>query len=256
MSLRPVLLSLGAAAAASALLGSLPSSQAQSPPACPDKGIFPEYDPLPELRALCPAPSAVPALDTDGDGIDDQLDVARGARKAALNGAAYKSSYVVLPYPGGDVPRTIGVCTDVIVRAMRNAGLDLQKEQREDIVRRPRTYPWITRPDSNIDHRRVRNLLPLFEYRFEARPVEPAVTDADPQGYGDWKPGDVVFLDTFTSRPGVEHVGIVSDRFAPERRPLIINNWTDGYHTQDMDLLSFVKPVKRFRPAPRVRDAT
>ena len=244
--------SLAALASALAALGSLPQLQADQPPGCTDSGIFSEYDTRTELRALCPGRSAGPELDTDRDGIADPLDVARGARKAALNGAAYQSSYLTLPYPGGDVPRSIGVCTDVIVRAMRNAGIDLQKEQREDIVRRPRSYPWIARPDSSIDHRRVRNLLPLFEQRFESRSALPAITDADPQGYADWKPGDIVFLDTFPDRPGVEHVGVVSERFASDHRPMIINNWTDGYHTQDMDLLSFVKPVKRFRPLPRI----
>lgn len=220
------------------------------PPACADQGIFPEYDSHADLRILCPAPGARPARDTDGDGIDDQLDTARGARKAALNADPYKSAYVTLPYPGGDIPRTMGVCTDVVVRAMRNAGIDLQKEVHEDIVRRGRAYPWVDHPDTSIDHRRVRNMIPLFEYRFEARPVQPAPSDADPSGYADWKPGDIVFLDTFPERAGIEHVGVVSDRSTPEHRPMIINNWTDGYHTQDMDLLSFVKPVKRFRPGP------
>lgn len=220
-------------------------------PACADRGIFPEYNTHAALRALCPAAGGRPSRDADGDGIDDELDVARGGRKAALNAAAYKSTYVTLPYPGGDVPRTIGVCTDVIVRAMRNAGIDLQKEQREDIVRRPRAYPWVVRPDSSIDHRRVRNLMVLFDQKFEARPAQPAPTDADPAGWADWRPGDVVFLDTFPDRPGTEHVGVVSEQFAAGRRPLIVNNWTDGTHTQDMDLLSFVKPTRRFRPLPR-----
>jgi len=256
MRSRVILPSLLALVAMAALVAAPPKLRADDggaapQPACADKGIYPEYDFHADLRILCPAAGARPAQDTDGDGIDDQLDTARGGRKAALNADPYKSAYVTLPYPGGDIPRTMGVCTDVVVRAMRNAGIDLQKEVHEDIVRRSRVYPWVDRPDTSIDHRRVRNMIPLFEFRFEARPVQPAPTDADPSGWADWKPGDIVFLDTFPDRAGIEHVGVVSDRSTPDRRPLIINNWTDGYHTQDMDLLSFVKPVKRFRPAPR-----
>jgi uncharacterized protein YijF (DUF1287 family) len=255
MRLRVIVFCLGGLTAAACLIAFAPELRAQdagaATPACADKGIFPEYDTRPELRVLCPSAGVQVVRDTDGDGIDDVLDVARGGRKAALNADPYKSAYVTLPYPGGDVPRTMGVCTDVVVRAMRNAGIDLQKLVHEDIVQRRNAYPWVDRPDSSIDHRRVRNMIPLFELRFEARSVQPLPTDTDSEGYADWRAGDIVFLDTFPTRAGIEHVGVVSDQSTSQRRPLIINNWTDGYFTQDMDLLSFVTPVKRFRPLPR-----
>jgi len=74
----------------------------------------------------------------------------------------YVSSYVRIPYPGGDVPADTGVCTDEIIRSYRAVGVDLQKEVHEDIARNFAAYPhrWHgTKPDSNIDHRRVPNLM-------------------------------------------------------------------------------------------------
>lgn len=190
----------------------------------------------------------LPPADRDDDGIPDPLDVLIGAHKTALNADRYDGRYVQIDYPGGDVPREIGVCSDVVIRALRNAGIDLQRELQEDRAREPRAYPQIRTPNPSIDHRRVKNLLPLFSRRYEAR--APALRDpADPL-----QPGDIVFLDTFPDRPGSEHVGIVSDEVGPEGLPLIINNWTDGTVTKPMDLLSFVKVTHRFRLPARLDD--
>ena len=196
------------------------------------------------------------ANDADGDGIPNQLDIVIGAEKAALNAAPYQGGYKGMSYPGGDVPRTEGVCTDVLVRAIRNAGIDLQKELHEDIQAKPSAYHMVETPDPNIDQRRVRTLLPYFERRWQARPTD---TDA----LTSWLPGDVVFMNTMgDDRP--DHVGIVSSRQGDSGLPLIINNWTNGYHTKAMDLLSFVPVTHRFRlpaddvqwsPATRLDDA-
>jgi len=187
--------------------------------------------------------------DTDGDGIPDPLDVLIGARKTALNADSYDGRYERIDYPLGDVPRNIGVCTDVVIRAVRNAGIDLQREVHEDIGRAPKAYPSVSRANANIDHRRVRSLLPYFERHFEAHSAAP--TAGDP-----YRAGDVVFMDTFRDRSGVEHVGIVSDQQNTEGVPLVINNWTDGTVTTDMDLLSSVPVTHRFRVLPRAPGAS
>jgi uncharacterized protein YijF (DUF1287 family) len=191
-------------------------------------------------RVLGPK-DAVPGGDRDDDGIPDALDVLLGAKKVALNGASYGGDYIDMGYPGGDVPRTMGVCTDVVVRALRNAGIDLQRELYEDIARAPTAYPMVKRRDPKIDQRRVRTILPWFERHFEAHGTDPRRAD-DP-----FRPGDILFMDTFPQRPGPEHMGIVSDRVGPSGLPLVVNNWTEGYHESEMDLLPSVPVTHRFR---------
>ena len=166
-----------------------------------------------------------PWVDTDADGIPDSVDILLGAKKVVLDAAPYVEHYLRLDYPGGDVPRTEGVCTDVIVRALRNMGLDLQAAVHQDATAHPEAYPGIRKLDSNIDHRRVPNLVRWFARHFERVSADALL------------PGDVVFLDTFASRPGADHVGIVSDRLGASGKPLIINAWTSGYVASEMDLL-------------------
>jgi uncharacterized protein YijF (DUF1287 family) len=186
------------------------------------------------------------ARDADGDGIPDPLDILIGAKKTVHNADAYTEGYMTMTYPMGDVPRAVGVCTDVIVRAVRNAGVDLQRELHQDILRARASYPMIkARPDPQIDQRRVATLLPYFKRHWEqhsARIDDPA----DPL-----RPGDVLFMDTFPSRSGPDHVGIVSDTIGPDGLPMVINNWTNGTVTAEMNLLTFVPVLHRFRlPAP------
>ena len=196
------------------------------------------------VRAL-PPNAAPPPGDVDADGIPDPLDVLVGARKTALNADHYDGHYERIAYPLGDVPRGMGVCTDVVIRALRNAGIDLQRDVHEDILRAPRAYPSVSRPNTSIDHRRVKSLLPYFRRHFEAHSVVPTASDP-------YRPGDIVFMDTFKNRSGAEHVGIVSDVRNPTGVPLIINNWTDGTVTTDMDLIAWGVPVThRFRALPR-----
>jgi len=183
--------------------------------------------------------------DRDDDGIPDPLDVLIGAKKAIANADAYTAEaegYLSLAYPMGDVPRTIGVCTDVIIRAVRNAGIDLQQELHDDLRRARAAYPMVKGTgDPSIDQRRVGTLLPYFQRHWErhaARLDDPA----DPL-----RPGDVLFMDTFPGRPGPDHIGIVSDRLDRQGLPLVINNWTEGTVTAEMDLLTFVPVLYRFR---------
>lgn len=180
--------------------------------------------------------------DRDGDGIPDPLDVLVGAKKTVVNQAAYTEGYVTIAYPMGDVPREMGVCTDVIIRAVRNAGLDLQRALNEDFRRARAAYPMIKgKGNPHIDQRRVATLLPYFKRHWEAHTAK-LDDPRDPL-----RPGDVVFMDTFPSRSGPDHIGIISDTIGESGLPLVINNWTNGTVTAEMDLLTFVPVLHRFR---------
>jgi uncharacterized protein YijF (DUF1287 family) len=187
--------------------------------------------------------AATPAArDRDHDGIPDALDVLMGAHKTRLNADAYTEGYVTMTYPMGDVPREMGVCTDVIVRALRNAGLDLQAAVHQDIKRAPRAYPMVKgKGSASIDHRRVKTILPWFKRNMDQRSAKLDDPD-DPL-----RPGDIVFMDTFPSKTGPDHIGIVSDRIGDDGLPVVINNWTNGTVTAEMDLLGWVPVTHRFR---------
>jgi uncharacterized protein YijF (DUF1287 family) len=143
----------------------------------------------------------------------------------------YDGSYRRIPYPGGDVPSDVGVCTDVVIRAYRAVGVDLQQRVHEDMTRAFAEYPrsWgLRRPDSNIDHRRVPNL----QAYFRRRGVGLAVT-RDPM---DYVAGDIA---TWMLPGNLPHIGIVTDRRSPDgTRPLIVHNIGNGPELEDM-LLQF-----------------
>ncbi len=137
----------------------------------------------------------------------------------------YDSAYVGLAYPGGDVPEERGVCTDVVIRALRLLDFDLQKEVHEDMKRNFAAYPkyWgLKRPDKNIDHRRVPNLQTFFKRRGWGLPVS--------RNAADYKPGDLVTCLVDDSLP---HIMIVSDRRNEEGIPLVIHNIGVGTEEED-----------------------
>ena len=148
------------------------------------------------------------------------------ARKQVGVTLAYDPAYSVLPFPNGDVPRAKGVCTDVVIRAYRDAlGIDLQALVNADMKDNFAAYPknWgLRRPDRNIDHRRVPNLA-VFWRRQRAQ----LAVSTDPDS---WRPGDV-----FTSMTGgrFPHTGIVSDRRTPAGVPLVIHNIGRGTREED-----------------------
>ncbi len=139
----------------------------------------------------------------------------------------YDASYVGIKYPGGDVPLETGVCSDVVVRAFRKADIDLQQEVHEDMKRAWPAYPrkWgADSPDTNIDHRRVLNLMTYFERHGKALPV---TTDR-----ADYMPGDVV---TWDLGGGMDHIGIVTNlALDPERHWLIVHNIGAGTRAEDV----------------------
>ena len=134
----------------------------------------------------------------------------------------YDPAYTKLDYPMGDVPPHKGVCTDVVIRALRRQGVDLQLLVHEDMRRHFSAYPqkWgLSAPDPNIDHRRVPNLAAYFQrqgYQADSR---------------DFRAGDIVTWNVGRDRP---HIGIVSDRRA-NGHPLVIHNIGRG--TQEEDIL-------------------
>src|ERR1700726_4068390 len=141
----------------------------------------------------------------------------------------YDPAYVRIPYPNGDVPSETGVCTDEIIRAYRAVGIDLQKEVHEDMLRNFSAYPnqqrWLlAHTDTNIDHRRVHNLMAFF-----ARKSESLATSAHSE---DYFAGDLV---TWDLGGNVPHIGIVVDRRGPQTgRYMLVHNIGHGPEMEDV----------------------
>lgn len=138
----------------------------------------------------------------------------------------YDPTYRVIAYPNGDVPIDKGVCTDVVIRAYRKLGIDLQKEVHEDIKINFDKYPknWgLSRPDKNIDHRRVPNLMTFFTRHGTVK----TITD-NPQ---DYHPGDIV---CWNLGGAVTHIGIVTRKKSSDgQRYLMVHNIGGGQVLED-----------------------
>lgn len=139
----------------------------------------------------------------------------------------YDPAYVTLDFPGGDLPRDRGVCTDVVIRALRDGwGIDLQLAVNRDMKADFAAYPslWgLTHPDRNIDHRRVPNLQTLLSRIGAEVPLE--------EGPAPYLPGDII---TWTLPGNLSHIGIVSDRRSAEGNPLILHNIGAGAKEEDI----------------------
>jgi uncharacterized protein len=176
-------------------------------------------------------------------------DIAAAARRQVGVTTRYDTSYRRLDYPGGDVPADRGVCTDVIVRAFRSARrIDLQREVHEDLEANFAVYPsqrrWgLSKPDPNIDHRRVPNLMTWFERAGHALPVT--------RKSADYLPGDVVAWDLGR---GILHIGIVSDRATAAAVPLVLHNIGAG--TREEDILFRYTVIGHYRAPPPPAGAT
>ncbi len=166
------------------------------------------------------------------------------AHAQAEHTKSYDGSYRRISYPNGDVPMETGVCSDVIVRAYRALGTDLQKKVHEDMKAHFALYPktWGLRaPDTNIDHRRVPNLQVFFTRHGKSLPVSSAPAD--------YLPGDIVTWNLAAPSRMLPHIGIVSDkRTADGMRPLIVHNIGQGVRTED--ILFEYKITGHYRYAP------
>ncbi len=137
--------------------------------------------------------------------------IVEGARIQVREGAAYTVGYVRIGYPNGDLPRSQGVCTDVVVRSLRHAGYDLQRLIHEDMRTRFASYPRrARRSDANIDHRRCPNQAWFF--RTHGRKL---------RNDGDWKPGDFVY---WKLPNGLDHTGVLSNRLNAKGLPYVVHN--------------------------------
>lgn len=159
-------------------------------------------------------------------GNDTGMSIVRAARQQIGVTTTYDPAYRSIAYPKGDVPMDRGVCTDVLIRAFRSGpGIDLQELIHEDMQGNFKRYParWgLKAPDTNIDHRRVANLVTYFDRRGYSVPISKKAAD--------YRAGDLVAC---TVPPGLPHIMIVSDRKNPSGQPLIIHNIGAGTQEED-----------------------
>ncbi len=170
--------------------------------------------------------------DYDADGIDDYTDILLAARKDAENKPSYDGKYWS---NGGYPPDNIGVCTDVIWRALAGAGYCLRDMVHNDIISRPEEYPAIgaaDKADRNIDFRRVRNLRVFFDKYALALTTD--ISDIE-----EWQPGDIVIMGNNT------HIGIISDKRNRHGIPYLIHN--GGQPRREEDYLSKEDVVAHYR---------
>tara|TARA_R110002050_G_scaffold142_3_gene958 strand:- start:232 stop:810 length:579 start_codon:yes stop_codon:yes gene_type:complete len=155
---------------------------------------------------------------------EDKLSLA--ALELTKDNVVYDPSYFSIKYPNGDVPKGKGVCTDVIIRAYRKLGIDLQKEVHEDMKANFNLYPknWgLTSTDKNIDHRRVPNLMTFFSRKGTTKPIT--------KNPDDYKPGDII---CWNLRGAITHTGIVVNKKSQDNnRFLIVHNIGAGQVLQD-----------------------
>jgi len=137
----------------------------------------------------------------------------------------YLADYVSIPYPGGDVPADTGVCTDEVIRSYCAVGVDLQKEVHEDMLGNFDAYPHTgnRHPDTNIDHRRVPNLMAFFSRKGEKLAISTHGQD--------YAPGDIV---AWNLGGGITHIGIVIDRQGPSGHYMVVHNIGRGPQMEDV----------------------
>ena len=162
-----------------------------------------EWDDLPRIRS---------AKDANGNGLSDTDDIIEGARQYVKTRPTYRSGY----HRGGYPPEGEGVCTDVIWAALGHAGHDLKKSVSADIRANRSSYKRVSTPDSNIDFRRVPNLIVYFKRH--GKSLTTTIKPGDRENLALWQPGDIV---TFQ---GPDHIAILSDKRNSEGVPYLLHN--------------------------------
>lgn len=151
----------------------------------------------------------------------EKRELVKAALELTQDKVTYDPSYFSIDYPNGDVPSDKGVCTDVVIRAYRKIGIDLQQEVHEDMKANFKAYPkiWgLTSTDKNIDHRRVPNLMTFFKRKGAEKSITLNATD--------YQPGDIV---CWRLKGGLTHIGIVVDKRSKDgQRNLIVHNIGSG----------------------------
>ena len=162
-----------------------------------------------------------------GEPPDFSKNLVQAALERTRHEVIYDGSYFSIAYPNGDVPNDVGVCTDVIIRSYRQLGIDLQADVHEEMLLHFDAFPanWgLTKPDPNIDHRRVPNLQALFSRRGIVLPAS-----RDP---GDYVAGDLV---TWMISGHLPHIGVITDQRSDDGlRPLVVHNIGQGPKLEDM----------------------
>ncbi len=155
-----------------------------------------------------------------------QIELDECALELTKQKVTYDPSYFSIDYPNGDVPSDKGVCTDVIIRAYRKIGIDLQKNVHEDMKANFSAYPkiWgLKTTDKNIDHRRVPNLMTYFKRKGAEKPISDNAKD--------YLPGDIV---CWNLGGAITHIGIVVDKKSKDgKRNLIVHNIGGGQVLED-----------------------
>jgi len=156
---------------------------------------------------------------------DFYLKLSNSAMELTKDNVIYDPTYFVMEYPKGDVPKSKGVCTDVVIRAYRKMGIDLQKEVHEDMVAHFNIYPksWGRKTtDKNIDHRRVPNLMKFFSRKGVSLPIT--------QNPSDYRAGDIVCWNLYG---GINHIGIVVEAKNSHGVNMIVHNIGEGQKLND-----------------------
>lgn len=165
-------------------------------------------------------------IDTISSTASFALKLSAAALSLTNDKVAYNPAYFSIQYPNGDVPADKGVCTDVVIRAYRKLGIDLQKVVHEDMAANFSIYPktWgLKKTDTNIDHRRVPNLMTFFSRHGNKKPISQIATD--------YLPGDIV---TWNLDGNLTHIGIVVNKLSDDKqRYLIVHNIGRGQELSD-----------------------